>query len=139
MAQPTADILLTLDVNPNFISYQPVLASAAIYKGAALGFSGGYARQYVAGDLFAGFAENAITDATAVNGGSGVSVIIKGNVILAVAGAVVTDINKGVFVLDGQTFQYTNANSAQQIGRVIRFISAGLVLVDFSITTQASS
>ena len=139
MAQPTADIINVYDVYPNFLSYQPVLASATIYKGAALGFSGGYARQYVAGDLFAGFAENQVIDTTAVNGGSGVAVVTHGNVVLAVAGAVVTDINKGVFVLDGQTFQYTNANSAQQIGRVIRFISAGLVLVEFSISTQAAS
>lgn len=123
----------------SFLNSAPVKASTEIFKGAAVGLTSGYARQLVAGDLFAGFAEQHVNNDVATDGAKSIPLVRKGIATLAITGAAVTDINKTVYALDSNTFQFTNANSATLIGRVIRWVSTGVVNVAFDITVQSAS
>lgn len=109
-----------------------VIASDIIYEGAAVGLvdGTGHARPLTAVDRFAGFAEatadNAAGAATAIT----VRVIESGKVQLAVTGALITDVGQPVYATDDATFGF-NPVSAQFIGYVHRFVSAGVVVVRF--------
>lgn len=135
----TANALNVYESTPNDLSSQPVAAAAVIYKGSAVSFTGGYARKLTAGDVFGGFAEQKIDNTNGAAGDLSVPVRKKGVIQAAIAGAVVTDINKAVYMSDENTFTYSSAASAVLIGRVIRFVSAGVVMVEFNINTQAAS
>lgn len=115
----------------------PVKASTEIFRGSAVGLTAGYARQLVAADLFGGIADQHINN-TGADGALYIPVILRGNMQVAIAGAVVTDINKAVYMSDGNTFTYTSAGNTL-VGRVVRFVSAGVVTIRFDSTTQAAS
>lgn len=110
----------------------PVIASDIIYQGAAVGVvdATGHARPLNAADRFGGFAEaktdNAAGAAAAVN----VRVIESGEVQLAVTGAVITDVGQPVYATDDDTFTFI-PTSAVFIGYVKRFVSSGVVVVEF--------
>lgn len=110
----------------------PVIASDIIYEGSAVGLVAGtgHARPLAAGDRFAGFAEfqadNSAGAAAAIN----VQVIESGKVQLAVTGAVITDVGQPVYATDDDTFQFSPV-SGVFIGRVHRYVSAGVVVVTF--------
>ena len=107
----------------------PVKASSTIYRGDAVGLTAGYARQLVAGDLFGGFA-SAKAVGTSANGGVNVNVIREGFIELAVTSAAVTDIGKGVWASDSNTFSLT-PSTGTRIGVVARYVSSGVCLVKF--------
>lgn len=140
MAQLTANQVNVYESIPLYPNSQPVADNVVIYKGSAVGSLAGYARQLVAADLFMGFADQHIDNTISghVVGGQNVPVIRAGIIQAAIAGAVVTDINKAVYMSDGATFTYTSGGNTL-VGRVIRFVAAGLVMVDFSVGAQAAS
>lgn len=140
MAQLTANQVNTYDCFPSAFSSVPVTDNVVIYKGSAVGSLSGYGRQLVANDVFLGFAEQHI-DNTVTNHASGflsVPVVTEGIIQCAIASAAVGDINKAVYLSDGNTFTYTSSGNTL-IGRVFRFVSAGIVMVKFNINTQAAS
>ncbi len=108
----------------------PMAATTTIYEGSPVGLNAGYARALVAGDLFVGFAEAKADNATGGAGDKTVRVKDEGKVVLAVSGAAITDAGKPVYASADDTFTFT-ATSNSYIGRVVRYISSGVVLVAF--------
>lgn len=110
----------------------PVIASDIIYEGAAVGIvkASGHARPLTSADKFAGFAEqkadNSAGSAAAIN----VRVVTRGVVKLSVSGAVITDVGQPVYATDDNAFVFSPV-SAVYIGKVIRFVSSGVVEVQF--------
>jgi hypothetical protein len=112
----------------------PMIDNDIIYEGAAVGIvdASGHARPLAAGDRFCGFAERKADNtgtghaAAAIN----VDVIKSGQVQLAVSGAVITDVGQPVYATDDDTFVF-NPVGAVFIGFVKRFVSAGVVVVEF--------
>lgn len=102
----------------------PAAASALVYGGSALGFSGGYVRPLVSGDPFAGMADDAknVDNSGGAAGDKSVGVIQSAEVLLAVTGATaVTDQGSIVYATDDNTFTLTPGGSA--IGEVVQWVS----------------
>ncbi len=114
------------------INELPVIAADIIYEGAAVGIvSGtGYARPLQAGDAFAGFAETKCDNSDGAAGDKHVRVRTKGAVEVAVDSLVITDIGAAVYASDDDTFTKTSTSNTF-IGRVARFVSAGVGIVTF--------
>lgn len=129
MSQLTANSPLVYEIGDS--NSLPVKASQEIFLGSAVGLTGGYARQLNTGDTFAGFAEQHVLEATAADGGIRVPVKLGGKVAVAVSAAAVTDVGKLVYASDGQTFTFT-ASGNVLIGRMIRWVSTGNIIVQFS-------
>lgn len=110
----------------------PVIASDIIYEGAAVGIVAGtgHARPLVAGDRFGGFAESKADNSAGSAADINVRTIKSGNVELSVSGAVITDIGQPVYATDDDTFQFSPVGGTF-IGFVRRFVSAGVVVVEF--------
>lgn len=112
----------------------PVIANEIIYEGAAVGVvaASGHARPLTVGDKFVGFAidkaDNSAGAAAAIN----VTVKKKGQVQLSVPGAVITDIGQPVYATDDDTFVFSPVSSVF-IGFVKRFVSSGVVIVEYDI------
>lgn len=112
-------------------NHLPVVATDIIYEGAAVGDNGsGYARPLVAGDPFRGFCVYRADNATGAAGAINVEVKQEGTVQLAVGSAAITDVGKPVYASDDATFTLT-ATSNSYVGRIVRFISTGVVMVEF--------
>lgn len=140
MSQLTAAITQVFEPVGSINNEFGVLDNVVIYRGSAVGSSGGYARQLVAADVFLGFAEQTV-DNTVTGHASGfkkVPVRREGYVQAAITSAAVTDINKAVYMSDGAVFTLT-AGSNTLIGRVHRWVSTGIVIVYFSVNAQAAS
>lgn len=111
----------------------PVIASDIIYEGAAVGIVAGtgHCRPLVAGDAFGGFcvaqADNSLGSAAAINA----RVLAAGRIQLPVTGAVITDMHQAVYASDDDTFSFSPVGGTF-VGRVSRFISAGVVMVEFN-------
>jgi hypothetical protein len=99
-----------------------VKASTVIYEGSAVGIEAAsrYARQFVAGDQFVGFAFGKADNTSGGNGAISVKVQSKGYVIAPLTVAV-TDINKPLYMSDGDTFTLTQGSNSH-VGVVYRFI-----------------
>jgi hypothetical protein len=135
----TANALNVYESQPNPTNSHPVAASAEIFKGSAVSFNAGYARKLTAGDVFAGFAEQHINNSSGAAGDLWVPVRKSGVIQAAITGAAVTDINKAVYMSDENTFTTSSGGSAVLIGRIIRFVSTGVVMVEFNVTVQSAS
>jgi hypothetical protein len=110
-----------------------VVAADIIYEGAAVGDNGsGYARPLTAGDPFLGFAESQADNSGGAAGAVNVRVRDTGRVQLAIGSLVITDVGKPVYASDDDTFTLT-ATSNSYIGRVVRFVSAGVGIVEFDV------
>lgn len=111
----------------------PVIASDIIYEGAAVGLvtGTGHAQPLAAGNRFVGFAlkkaDNSAGAAAAIN----VLVVESGKVRLPVSGALITDIGQPVYATDDDTFVFSPVGGVF-VGFVHRFISSGVVVVDFN-------
>lgn len=109
----------------------PVIAADIIYEGAAVGDNAsGYARPLVAGDPFRGFA---LTDANNASGAAGdinVHVQQRGRIQLSIGSLAITDVGKPVYASDDNTFTLT-ASTNSYIGRVVRYVSSGVGIVEF--------
>lgn len=114
----------------------PVIASDIIYEGAAVGLvaASGHARPLLAADTFAGFAEARADNSAGAAAAINVSVIDRGAIQLPVSGAVITDVNQPVYASDDDTFSFNPADGAF-IGFVKRFVSSGVVVVEFDAVT----
>jgi hypothetical protein len=112
----------------------PVIATDIIYEGAAVGVvvGTGHARPLTSADLFAGFAESKVDNSAGAAAALNVRVIKKGSAVLSVSGAVITDIGQPVYATDDNTFVFL-PTGAVFIGIVQRFVSSGVVEVEFDI------
>lgn len=131
MTTRSSDIHRTRETGGNQ-NHFPVIASDIIYRGSAVGLvdATGHARPLTSADRFVGFAEaladNASGSAAAIN----VEVLSAGRIVLPVTGAVITDLGQPVYASDDDTFSFNPAGGVF-IGRVHRFVSAGVVVVEF--------
>jgi len=113
-------------------NHLPVIASDIIYEGAAVGIvaGSGHARPLVAGDRFGGFAvakaDNSAGSAAAIT----VEVVECGEIELTVSGAVITDVLQPVYATDDNAFTLSPVGGSF-VGFVKRFVSSGVVVVDF--------
>jgi hypothetical protein len=108
----------------------PVIANEIIYEGSAVGSSSGYARPLVAADVFLGFAIQNCDNSLGGAGAEMVKVQVRGQIQLAVASVAITSIGLAVYAIDDNNFTLT-ATSNSLIGKVKRFISSGICIVDF--------
>jgi hypothetical protein len=112
----------------------PVIASDIIYEGAAVGVvkASGHARPLTSVDQFVGFASEKADNAAGAAAAINVSVWRQGTVKLPVTGAVITDIGQPVYATDDNAFTFV-PTGAVFIGFVRRFVSTGVVEVDFDV------
>ena len=110
----------------------PMIASDIIYEGAAVGavVGTGHARPLAAGDIFLGFAEATVDNSAGAAAAKTVTVYGQGEIQLAVTGAVITDLRQPVYATDDDTFVFSPVGGVF-VGFVKRFVSAGVVVVDF--------
>lgn len=109
----------------------PVIATDIIYEGSAVGDNGsGYARPLVAGDPFRGFCTIPADNSLGSAGDKRVHVQQSGRVQLAIGSLAITDVGKPVYASDDNTFTLTKSTNSY-IGRVIRYVSAGVGVVAF--------
>lgn len=113
-------------------NHLPVIASDIIYEGAAVGVVAGtgHTRPLVGGDAFAGFTVSKADNSAGVAAAINVEVVDCGQIQLAVSGAVITDVGQPVYATDDDTFVF-NPVGGSFIGFVKRFVSAGVVVVEF--------
>jgi hypothetical protein len=118
----------------------PVIAADIIFEGAAVGENGsGYARPLTAGDPFLGFAHRKVDNSAGAAGAVNVEVKRKGQIQLAVAGATAVTANDRplVYASDDDTFTLT-ASTNSIIGRVARWVSSGVCVVEFDAALAAA-
>jgi len=110
----------------------PMIAADIIYEGAAVGLvnASGHARPLTSADRFAGFAEAKADNSSGSAADVNVRVKKRGKIQLAVSGAVITDVGLPVYATDDNTFVFIKT-SAVFIGFVSRFVSSGVVIVEF--------
>lgn len=120
-------------------SEYPMAAGVKIYEGSAVGLNPatGYARQLEAGDTFVGFAEWTNDNAGGADGDDRTRTYYQGAVELAVTGLVITSVGANVIATDGNTFTMTPGTGNTIIGKVRRFVSAGVGVVEYSGTDSA--
>lgn len=112
----------------------PVIAADIIYEGAAVGLvnASGHARPLTSVDRFVGFAEKKADNSAGAAAAINVRTHKRGSVSLSVTGAVITDVGQPVYATDDNAFQFT-PTSAVFIGFVRRFVSSGVVIVEFDV------
>lgn len=112
----------------------PMVASDIIYEGAAVGVvkGTGHVRPLTAVDAFVGFAESNVDNSAGAAAAKNARVARKGSAVLAVSGAVITDVGQPVYATDDDTFVFL-PTGAQFIGFVRRFVSSGIVEVAFDV------
>lgn len=110
----------------------PVIASDILFEASAIGVvdATGHTRPLEAGDRFVGFAERKADNASGSAADINVTLVKKGKAKLSVSGAVITDVGQPVYATDDNAFGFTPVD-AVFIGFVYRFVSAGVVIVDF--------
>jgi len=113
------------------INELPMAANTVIYEGAAVGDNGsGLMRPLVAGDPLRGFAESKQFNNPGTASAVRVRVRVSGLVRVSIGSLVITDVGKSVYASDDDTFTLT-VESNSHIGRVHRFVSAGIGIVAF--------
>lgn len=120
------------DLKPGDLNDIPVIAADIIYGGAAVGVvkATGHARPLVAGDIFAGFAQRQTDNSLGAAAAANVRVVREGIATVPITGAVITDVGQHVWAADDDTFGFTGV-AGTYVGRVVRFVSAGIVDVQF--------
>lgn len=97
-------------------NYYPVAGSQNIYQGAALGKSTlGVVSEFTDGDVFAGFATDAITTGADPKGAQ-ILVNVKGGIRLTVAASGASAVDAVVYATDDNTFSVTDSGSDTAIG-----------------------
>lgn len=110
----------------------PMIASDIIYQGAAVGDNGsGYARPLQADDPFRGFAIAQADNAAGAQAAVDVRVRHRGQIKLAIGSLAITDVGAAVYASDDNTFTKVSTSNSY-IGRVVRFVSAGIGIVEFN-------
>lgn len=110
----------------------PVIAADIIYEGAAVGVvaASGHARPLTSGDRFMGFAYSQADNSAGAAASIYARVQARGEIQLAVTGAVITDLKQPVYAADDDSFQFSPVGGVF-VGFVKRFVSAGVVVVEF--------
>lgn len=110
----------------------PMIASDIIYNGAAVGIvkTSGHARPLAAGDIFGGIAVEKKDNSSGSAADLNIQVQRRGSFKASVSGAVITDVGQPVYATDDDTFVFSPVG-AVFIGFVKRFVSSGVVIVDF--------
>lgn len=110
----------------------PIIAADILYEGSAIGVvdASGHIRPLVAGDRFVGFQERKVDNSAGAAAAKNGRLISRGSIQLSVTGAVITDVGQPVYATDDNTFTFI-PTSASFIGFVRRFVSSGVVVVDF--------
>lgn len=132
MSQLTASIQREFET-PCPASELLVADNVKIFRGSAVGFVSGYARQLVSGDQFAGFAETSADNTLLGHAAGAKSITIRrfGFIRLPVASVAITDVGSDVFASDGNTYALAVGTF---IGKVHRFISTGFAIVAFDLS-----
>lgn len=146
MTQSTKNVQQVFEVQGDEVHEDlPVKAAAVLYEGDAVGDSSGYMRQLTTADKFAGFALRKADNSAvgALDGDQSVRVRQRGHILLAVAaGGVlansVADRNATVYATDGATFTGSNGGGAIAVGKIERYVSSGMYLVDFEADSARS-
>jgi hypothetical protein len=109
-----------------------VIADDIIYAGAAVGENGsGYARPLVAADPFLGFAIEQCDNSGGSAGDKRVKVHTRGRIKLAITSIAITSNDRpAVYASDDNTFTLTDTSNSL-IGYVQRWVSTGVVIVEF--------
>lgn len=112
----------------------PVIGSDIIYEGAAVGVvdASGHGRPLVGGDRFAGFANAKADNSAGAAAAISVALRTRGKAQLSVTGAVITDRGQPVYASDDDTFTFVPTGGSF-IGLVHRFVSSGVVIVEFDV------
>jgi hypothetical protein len=112
---------------------RPVAAGVVIFQGAAVGLNADcYARPLVAGDKFAGFADNRSDNTGGTDGSAEVETRARDRIVLPVPGFTAADVFKPVYASDDNTFTLTaDGNSA--VGMAVRMDSPGFAVVEFDV------
>jgi len=112
----------------------PVIASDIIFQGAAVGLVAGtgHARPLVGGDAFGGFAATKADNSAGTAAAITVNTNMRGKIQLSVSGAVITDVGQPVYATDDDTFVFSPVGGSF-IGFVTRFVSAGVVIVEYDV------
>lgn len=115
----------------------PVVATDIIYEGSAVGIvkASGHARPLTSADRFAGFAEAQADNSAGAAADINVRTIKAGVMILSVTGAVITDVGAAVYAQDDNAFSFVKT-AGVYIGRVSRYVSAGVAAVAFDVETD---
>ncbi|MBL4761162.1 MAG: cytoplasmic protein [Gammaproteobacteria bacterium] len=112
----------------------PVKTGVVIFQNAAIGIEAGtgYARPLVAGDAFAGFAEDAIDNSAGADAAVSVRVETAGRRVLTVVGSsIVSNARVAVYASDDGTFT-TTAGANSKVGWVSRHITSTDCMVNYS-------
>lgn len=102
------------------------------FEGSAVGVvdATGHARPLEATDRFVGFVQEKLDASLVAAAVRNVRVKKRGVVVLSVSGAVITDVGQPVYATDDDTFVFSPVG-AVFIGKVVRFVSSGVVDVEF--------
>lgn len=119
------------------ISAYPMIALDIVHAGAAVGLvdATGHARPLTSVDRFGGFASKKADNSTGAAADINVEVDIRGVKVLDVSGAVITDISAPIYATDDDVFVFSPVG-AVFIGTVTRFVSAGVVEVQYDALNQ---
>lgn len=110
-----------------------VLAATKLFEGAALTLDPtGFAHSLTTVEQWLGFAESKADNSAGLDGAIKVRVLARGRVKLAVGSLVITDVGQPVYASDDNTFTLTQGVNTY-IGRVTRFIAAGIGVVAFDL------
>lgn len=109
-----------------------MIASDIIYYGAAVGLvdASGHARPLQGGDRFCGFAMDTVDNSAGAAAALNIRTRLEGAIQLSITGAVITDVGQPVYATDDDTFVF-NPVGGSFIGVVSRFVSSGVVIVQF--------
>jgi len=109
-----------------------VIGTDIIYEGAAVGDNGSNVhRPLAAGDRFVGFAVAKDDNSAGDAGAKKVHVQTKGRIQLPITNFDVTDVGKGVYASDDDTFTLTDNGTNSHVGKAVRFVATGSVIVEF--------
>jgi hypothetical protein len=102
------------------------------FEGSAVGLvdATGHARPLEFPDRFVGFVQEKLDSSLVSAADRNVRVRKRGVVRLPVSGAVITDVGQPIYATDDNTFVFSPVASVF-IGKVVRFVSAGVVDVEF--------
>ena len=111
----------------------PVIASDIIFEGSMLGDNGsGYGRPLIAGDKFRGVCWTNADNSSGAAGDIDVKVLRRGQMLLPITGAVITDVGLPVYASDDNAFSFVGTGGTF-IGYTTRFSSAAVMVVAFDV------
>lgn len=112
----------------------PVIAADIIYEGAAVGMvkASGHIQPLTSSDLFVGFSEKQTDNSTGAAAALTNRVYRRGAVLLAISGAVITDINLPVYASDDNTFSFIKTGGVF-VGFTRRYHASGYMIVEFDV------